>query len=220
MKWLILLLVASALALRADDAGTNTVGKPAPPPPPVDEATVTHQGYPSARYQSLWTQSPFAVETPDEAPTESAEYSLVGVAEIDGVSYASLIEKQNQNHLLISTDKPVNGLALNSITHKPDGDTYATLTRDGQPLTLKLETVATGVMAPGVMPNAAPQMPGPVTPNGAVPFTQNIPMPGAGGPQSVRPLIRIRRPIIHVPARGPDGTVPQSGQPAPPPPPP
>lgn len=215
MKPLLALLVASALTLRADD--TDAMSKPLPPPAPVDEATVAHQGYPAERYKSLWTQSPFAVETPEDDATESADYALVGIAQIDGVSYASLIEKQNQNHLLISSDKPINGLTLNSITHKASGDTYATLTRDGQPLTLKLEALAANAALQGGGGNFnAPPMPGSMAPNSIV--TPNIPMPGAST-QSARPLIRIRRPIIHVPPRTENGGGPV-GQPPPPPTPP
>jgi len=212
MKCLLPLLIASAVALHADDSAA--MNKPLPAPAPVDEAAVAHQGYSASRYQSLWTQSPFAVETPEDDPAESADYALVGVAQIDGVSYASLIEKQNQDHLLISSDKPTNGLTLNSITHKAGGDTYATLTRDGQPLTLKLEALAAnaGLQGGGVNINAPP-MPGTMAPNTFV--TPNIPMPGTGS-QSVRPLIRIRRPIIHVPPRS-DANGAPVGQPPPPP---
>ena len=216
MKGLIPLLLVGALTLRADDAGTTD--KPAPPPAPVDEATVAHQGYPSARYQELWTKSPFAVETPEEDTTESPDYSLVGVAQIDGVSYASLIEKnQNQAHLLVSSDKPLNGLSLTSITHKTDGDTYATLMRDGQPITLKLEVVAANAALQNGGQMNAPPLPGTMTPNmpGAVP--QNIPMPGTGA--STRPLTRIHRPLIHIPPRTAPipGAAAPAGQPPPPP---
>lgn len=213
MKCLLPLLFASALALRADET-PDAMSKPLPAPAPVDDAVVAHQGYPAARYQSLWTQSPFSVETPEEDTTESAEYALVGIAQIDGVSYASLIEKQNQNHLLVSSDKPINGLTLTSITHKTSGDTYATLIRDGQPMTLKLEALAANAaLQGGGMPGVP--APGTMAPNAMV--SPNIPMPGANT-QSARPLIRIRRPIIHVPPRTDAGGAPV-GQPAPPPPP-
>jgi hypothetical protein len=48
-------------------------------------------------------------------------------------------------------------------------------------------------------------------------MTPNIPMPGTGGGQPVRPLIRIRRPIIHVPPRIDAAPQQPAGQPAPPP---
>jgi hypothetical protein len=211
MKYLIPLLLACVPTLQADD--TEAMNKPMPAPAPVDEATVAHQGYPAARYESLWTHSPFAVETPEEDTTESADYALVGIAQIDGVSYASLIEKQNQNHLLISSDKPINGLTLNSISHKAGGDTYATLIHDGQPLTLKLEALAANAGLQGGGTVNAPPMPGSMAPNSIV--TPNIQMPGANI-QSARPLIRIRRPIIHIPPRAQYGGAPV-GQPPPPP---
>jgi hypothetical protein len=186
MKILAVIIIASTAALRADDT-SPAVAAPAAPVA-IDEATVAHQGYPAARYQPLWTKSPFAVETPDQDTTESAEYSLVGVAELDGVAYASLIDKQNQNHLLLASDKPINGLTLNSITRKPGGDTFATLTQNGQQLTLKLEAPAA---------NAGLQGGGGLT--GIV--APNIPMPNGSMPQSTRPLIRIHRPIIRLPQR-------------------
>jgi hypothetical protein len=218
MKGLIVIFIASAFALHADETAAT---KPAPPPAPVDEVTVSHQGYTASRYQSLWTQSPFAVETPDEDPTESAEYSLVGVYEIDGVSSASLIEKQNQNHLLISSDKPINGLTLTSITRRADGDTYANLTRDGQPITLKLEAPpANAALQTGAQANGGLPMPGAMAPNMPGIVAPNIQMPGSTPQSPGRPLIRIRRPIIHVPARMPEAqpAAQPAGQPPPPPP--
>ncbi len=204
-----MLISSSALTLRAQDSTT------APLTPPSDSDPAAHQGYQPERYEELWTKSPFAVETPDDAvATDTADYSLVGVAQLGGVTYASLIQKQNGAHLFVSSDKPLGGLSLNSISNKPDG-IYAMLTRDGQPLTLKLETATAGVpTAPGQpMGMAQPNMPGGFNaPAPTVPgvTTQNIPMPGAFNPATARPMIRIRRPIIHVPPRVP-------GQPTPPP---
>jgi hypothetical protein len=219
MKKLLVLFAATALALHADDgASTNTTANPAAP---TEDATAAHQGYPASRYEDLWTKSPFAVETPDETVTDSAEYSLVGVAQLTDtngtiINYVSLVEKQNQNHLLVSSDKPLNGLSLNSITKKPDGGTYATLTHDGQILTLELETTPSG--AAGLQPGASTgfNLPGMMTPNMPIVGGQNIQMPGAGAGQMRRPLIRIRRPIIHVPPR-PQMYGAPAGQPAPPP---
>jgi hypothetical protein len=190
-------LTASALTLRAQDAT----------PAASDSDPAAHQGYPPERYEDLWTKSPFAVETPDSpVATDSAEYSMVGVAQLGDVTYVSLIEKQNGAHLLVSSDKPLGGITLNSVSNKQDG-VYATFTRDGQPLTLKLEAAPAGTGAQA-MPNMA-NMPAVAMPqNGG----QNIPMPGSFNPSNARPLIRIRRPLIHVPPRGEP-----PGQPNPPP---
>jgi hypothetical protein len=162
----------------------------------ADDAVVPAANFQASRYESLWTKSPFAVETSETAVEESPDYLLVGFANIDGVSYASVIERQSpQEHFLISSDKPVKGLTLTSITIGKNGsDTYAVVNRNGQPITLKLEQAPAGA---GAQPNA---------PVGAVPgsLTPQIPMPGAlnGGP-SVRGLIpaRFHHQPIHLPPR-------------------
>ena len=223
MKKLLILLAVSTVALRADD--TNATPNPAPPATapaapaaPVDDATAAHQGYPAARYESLWTKSPFAVETPDENVVESTEYSLVGVFQVENISYASLIEKQNGAHLLISSDKPLNDLTLNSITKKGNGDTIATFTRNGEQITLKLETSALAVQPPAAMGNGFTVPGNPMgqmgTPQGGM--AQNIPMPGTGIQPSVRPMVRIHRPIVRVPQQYPRAAPTPVGQPAPP----
>jgi hypothetical protein len=161
----------------------------------ADDPAVPGAGFPASRYEVLWTKSPFAVATP-EAAADSPDYSLVLVAQIDGVSYASLIEKQNGEHFLISSDKSVRGLKLTSITRNPNSpDTYALVQKDGQTITLKLEQGPTvGAGMPSI--NMPPGM-----------VTQQIQMPGAGNPmneqnQPFRP--RFRRALIHLP--------PQPGQ--------
>jgi hypothetical protein len=228
MKRLLVLLLASAVALRADGpapdaapAAAPTPSTNAPPatPAPLDDAAVAHQGYPATRYESLWTKSPFAVETPDEAVQESIDYTLVGVMQLEGVTYASLIATRDQSRKLIRSDKVTDGLIVKGVTRKENGDTFATVNRDGQPLELKLQTSESGPVGGNVVINGpAVNVPMPGS------FTPNIPMPGAGnaggaGP-SVRPLIRIHRPIIHVPQRQADApSAPPVGQPPPPPPP-
>jgi hypothetical protein len=209
-KW-ILLLVATALLAHAQD---TTLTLPAPSATPADDPAA-HQGYPPARYQDLWTKSPFAVETPeDNGVTDSAEYLLVGVAQLGDVTYVSLIDKHNQNHLLVSSDKPLGNLTLSSVAKKSDG-IYATLMQNGQPLTLKLEVATAGGGAP-------PQpMGNNVFPNAPASAGQNIPMPGSFNPASARPFTRIRRPPIHLPPRtnNANGQAPAQapGQPPPPP---
>jgi len=216
---LILFALLGLLSLRAQD----TTGGPAAPAPTAtptatdDNDPAAHQGYEPPRYEDLWTKSPFAVETPDTQVTESAEYSFVGVAQLGNITYVSLVQKQNQAHLLVTSDKPLGDLKLDSISNKPDG-VYASFTQNGQPLTLKLETAPAGVpqanyAAPAqnvAMPGSKPMMFNPSGVPGA--GGQNIPMPGSFNPSTARPLIRIRRPLIHVPGRIPG----PSGQPIPP----
>ncbi len=181
----------------------------------ADDPAVPGEGFGASRYEALWTKSPFAVATAEAAP-ESSDYSLVGIAQFDGVSYASLIDKQNnQEHFLLSSDKPSKGITLVSVTrgHGPS-DTLAVIQKAGQSITLKLEQPALAPAAaangaPGMPPNAAGLTPGVITPQ--------IPMPGAsapGNPGQMSPPVRIRPRIISVPP--PPGQQPQFQQ-APPP---
>jgi hypothetical protein len=191
-------LVLTAPSIRADD-------------PPVPTAN-----FPASRYEALWTKSPFAVATAETATDTSPDYMLVGIANVDGISYASVIEtKQPQEHFLISSDKPNRGLTLTSITHSHDGqDTFAAVQKDGQSITLKLEQPPAMVGAPGV-PGMPPvnQMP---APNIMIP---QITMPGTnpGGafpyPGSARPFPRIHRPAIHLPPPPTGVQVPPPSQP-------
>jgi hypothetical protein len=145
----------------------------------ADEAALPGGGFAASHYEALWTKSPFAVATSEAAP-ESADYTLVGIAQFDGVAYASLVEKQNQEHFLLSGDKPVRGLTLVSIARGHDGtDTTAVVLRNGEQLTLKL-TSGAGPAASGL--NATP-----------FPVPQ-IPMPGQAPPP-----VYFHHRLIHIP---------------------
>jgi hypothetical protein len=161
----------------------------------ADDPAVPGAGFPASRYEALWTKSPFAVATPD-AVADSPDYSLVGYAvNINGVSYASLVEKQSGEHFLVSTDKSVRGLRLTSITRNPNSlDTYAVVQKDGQTITLKLER-GPAAAAQGAQPLTSVSMPPGLMP-------QQLQMPGANPNfnQSGRPFpARFRRPLIHLP---------------------
>lgn len=107
----------------------------------ADAPDLPGDGFSASRYESLWTKSPFAVASPDGAAPETADYSLVGIARIDGVSYASLVEKQSQIHFLVSDNMPARGLTLVSVTRgTEDGlGTFALIKKDDQLMTLKLD---------------------------------------------------------------------------------
>ena len=125
-KLLAALMIFSSLTIRAEQ---ELPGEP----------------FPASRYEPLWKSSPFAVATP--VAVESAEYSLVGAAQFDGVSYASLIEKQTQNHFVVTSATPAHGLTLVSLVHGGDS-TFATLQKNGALLKLKLEAGAPPVIQP------------------------------------------------------------------------
>jgi hypothetical protein len=178
----------------------------------ADGPTIPDATFAPSRYETLWTKSPFAVATAETVGDTSPDYYLVGIAVIDGVSYASVIERQNQEHFLISTDKPSRGLTLTSINRSRDGtNTYAVVQKDGQSMTLKLEQAPAAVASvPGAPPMNPMGMPGTMTPQIQMPGTQGFP-----NQASNRPFIRFHRPAIHLP--------PQPGQqmqnsPVPPPP--
>jgi hypothetical protein len=172
----------------------------------AEPAALPGPGFPASHYETLWTKSPFAVATSEAAP-ESADYTLVGIAEFDGVPYASLVDKQSQEHFLLSGDKPIRGLTLLSITRGHDGsDTTAVVQRNGESLTLKLTSVAS--------PAASTQVGSTIVP-------PQIPMPGAGlsgqatagmpGFSGVPPAAPFHRRVIHFP---PNPNQPESGTPA------
>lgn len=101
----------------------------------------------SSRYHSLWEESPFAVATP--VAVESVEYSLVGAAQFDGIAYASVIDKQSQEHFVVTSSTPSHGLTLVNLIRGQDvASTFANLQKNGGMLKLKLETTA----SPGSMP--------------------------------------------------------------------
>lgn len=215
MKRLMLLLAAFAFVVRADDL-TPVPAAAAPadstasnaPAAPGDDASAEHNGFPPTRYEQLWSKSPFAVETPDAVTTDSADYALVGVAQLGNVTYASLVDKHTNSHILVSSDKPLGNLSVTAVTKRSDG-IYVSLTQSGSPLTLKLESApATSAPVPGATAFGGP------TPT-AMP---NIPMPGAQNQQFLPPRIRIHRPLIHLPPRYPNQSVSgATGQPTPPP---
>jgi hypothetical protein len=183
--------------------------------PPIrgDAPAIPSANFSASRYEALWTNSPFAVATSEDTGESSPDYLMVGIANIDGVSYASVIERQTQEHFLISTDKANRGMTLSTINHNQDGsETYANVTKDGQTLTLKLEQPAPA--APGSVPDGSTiNMPGIVTPVLRAPGTGG----GAfGGPGSFRPFSRIHRPTIHLPPSPAAQTPPLTPPPPPP----
>jgi len=159
----------------------------------ADDPAVPGAGFSASRYQVLWTKSPFAVATAEANEDTSPDYLLYGIANVDGITYASVVDAHSQEHFLISTDKAIRGLTLSTITRSSDGsETYANVLKDGQTITLKLQQASVTAAVPGAPTNMT--MPGVMTPQ--------ITMPGANFPGSgaTRPFIpRFRRPLIHLP---------------------
>jgi hypothetical protein len=194
--------------------GPDMPAAPAPAAPSSAGLMIPSVTFPVSRYEALWTKSPFAVATSEETVQASPDYMLVGIANVDGIFYASVIEQQPpQEHFLISSDGPTRGMILKSISKSADGqDTYASVLKDGQPLTLKLQQSPAGAIAPTAL-GVNPTMNLPPPP-GFIP--QQIQMPGAStfpNTGGVRPFPRMHRPQINLPPRT------QQQQIAPPPPP-
>jgi hypothetical protein len=154
-------------------------------------------GFDSSRYASLWTKSPFAIATPD-APAASEDYELVGMAQFDGISYVTLIDKQNQDHLILGSDKPLKDsrhnlkLQLVSIAHGAGGAS-AVLLRNGESITLREEQASA--------PSGAPASPQPIEigrQQDMVPSAN----PSVGGfvpASSLPPAVRFHRRLIRIP---------------------
>jgi len=144
-------------------------------PARADAPVLPGAGFAASRYEVLWTKSPFAVASA-EGGQESPDYALKGIAQFDGISYASLIDKRSPGpepeHFLLSSDKPVKGLTLVSISRGHDSSgTFAVIQKDGQVSTLKLETVSVAPVQEQLQPvveNAAPP---------ATPGPELLPMP-------------------------------------------
>jgi hypothetical protein len=161
----------------------------------ADGPALPGAGFTGDRYAPLWTKSPFAIATPD-APAVSTDYQLVGIAQFDGISYASLIDKQTQEHFVVSSDKPFKNISLVSISPGKGGSaTTAVVQRNGEPLTLTLDTTpvaAANGETPGVPP---PMNPMNMPQNGSVGGVIYPSAVGGGAP----PRVHIHRPPIRFP---------------------
>jgi hypothetical protein len=155
-------------------------------------------GFSAERYAGLWTKSPFAIATPD-APAASEDYQVVGLAQFDGVSYASLIDKQTHEHFVLASDKPQRNLTLVSVSHDAKGAS-AVIQRNGEILTLQQEEAP---QPAGGLPISVAGMTGTPQFRRAMPA---VPLPNVGGmapPAFVRPLVHFHRPPIAVPSQPP-----------------
>ena len=125
----------------------------------ADDGGLPSGAFDASRYSLLWETSPFAVASP--VAVESVQYSLVGAAEFEGVSYASIIDKQSQNHFVVTSKTPSHGLSMVSLTHgSSPGSVSATLQSSGGILKLALDTTTAPLVAPQPV-NTAPTMPMP-----------------------------------------------------------
>lgn len=157
-------------------------------------------GWPATRYEILWTNSPFSVATP-EAIQESSVYSLQGVAQFDGISYANLTEKKSGEHFVLSSNNPVRGLMLMSISRGKDlSSTQAVVLKEGLTLTLKLESVpsqSSESMTPAPNPAIAQGNPPLLTPDSPEGMPINVRNMQAHG--GVHPVAMRRASVMRLP---------------------
>ena len=123
------------------------------------DPTLPASGFSSDRYTGLWTKSPFAVATPDDATSTTGDYQLVGLARFDGVSYASLIDKSNGEHFVLASDKPVRNLTLVSVSRDSTGVGSIVMEHNGEILSLRQEQTASPPLADSASPGLARPMP-------------------------------------------------------------
>jgi len=105
----------------------------------ADEPAVPSLGREASHFVVLWTKSPFAVGT-GEPSEESPDYILGGIAQFDGVDYASLVEKKSNEHFLLVSDKTIRGLRLLSIFRGQNGSGAVAVVQKGdEAFTLRAE---------------------------------------------------------------------------------
>jgi hypothetical protein len=140
-------------------------------------------GLSGARYAALWEKSPFAIATPEIV---SQDYELVGLAEFDGISYASLVDKATQEHFVLTSENPVRNIILISVHHGGQGAS-AVIERNGEQLVLEERNSNPGVGALAVV---------------SPPAEEPIPPPTF---RLLRPMqTRFHSPLVVVPPRPSD----------------
>ena len=104
-----------------------------------------------------------------------SQLTLVGIAEVDGVTYASLYDAANGKHFLTSSKDAYDGLELVSVAEQES----ATIRQDGQTFLLRLSWPS------GAVPVA-----------GEVTVAQEIPLPGSVEATAPRPPEGANLPLV------------------------
>jgi|GEM_PF-4933887 len=135
-------------------------------------------------YQSIWQNSPFGKPSAKDA---SETYTLVSFFKIGNVSYATLIEKQSNKKLFISSN-PASSSDISLVSTSPNVDPLAssvTILKDGEQMIVKFDPTTV---------KAAPTA-----------VTVNQPENNRGGPPGIeffRNMMRRRRMINNEPGEG------------------
>ncbi len=104
----------------------------------------------------LWTKSSFAVETSVASVATTTEYQLIGAARFDGSFYASLVDKRNQEHFLLSSDRTVRDLMLVSVSHDRSGKLSALIQCRGEMMSLTADAIGS---SPAFTPGSVVSIP-------------------------------------------------------------
>jgi len=105
----------------------------------ADETIVPSKARELSHFVALWNKSPFAAAT-NETPIESTDYILGGIAQFDGIDYASLVDKKSNEHFLLVSDQTIRGLRLLSVSRGQNGSGALAIVQKGEEsLTLRTE---------------------------------------------------------------------------------
>lgn len=159
-----------------------------------DEPTFSPPQFGIERYEHIWEQSPFVVETQVIAQSEGLEarYSLTGLGSVGDTPVAFLLDKNSLVRFSVAKDdaEPTNGVELVSIELDRDPhQSTATIRVGSEQAAIAYDPAALAVSA---QPNAAASapMPAPV-PTSSVPAPTtpqtNFPMPSNLNPPASPP---------------------------------
>lgn len=162
------------------------------------KAGVVPEGYPIGRYSSLWEHSPFtiaSVQTDTVQANFASKLALVGLAKIGSDNLVTLLNKDSQERISVSSEANEQGIKLVSVDADSDPlKTTVTIQQGNETAKVKFD--------PALL--AAPSAPVPGSPG--VTHPPNVPHPQTTGAPPPVP-VRVRRslpiPSPYVPNRVP-----------------
>lgn len=84
----------------------------------------TPQAFGIKRYEHIWVQSPFVVETPVVQASSGLEqrFVLTGVASLNSTPVVFLFDRETQNRIMITPDSGKNPQGIKLLTVEPNAD--------------------------------------------------------------------------------------------------
>jgi len=186
--------------------------------------------FPLSRYEDLWKNSPFQLESTAPPVADSAglaqRYALTGIAEINGEPIAFVMERATQQRMMVRKQADAGGSGLSlvqvDVSQKKYDDSTATLRQGAEVGVVKFDA-GPAMSAPATPPPMAQGMrPPQIQPGNPVPSMPQPPqLPGQQGQVAGVPAPQTA-PGIVPPVPGPgvpgDGQIQTPGQPQMPPP--